>query len=277
MFVRIRAWLLNLKDNLQAVLLYVRSHAEWLRSFNSSPIGLIIKPIFSITLLALAFMQAYNLYEAKQFDVEKILFSLATFLSAGMNNVSTFGGIAAAAMHISFAAGPWFLLSSMIIGLTQQTGMLIFHCYKAYFAIPGSTHRMHHLQAAMHNIFNGFLIVSMMMTVVFALLSPGAPAVLATFTILGISMLVTNFLWRNISSKSRQDLKHFFGFGKPENDLVKAENSLTTVSVDSYQKICLPIIKPARRSSGTCLGFWTPEVEDNDTSAELQSICSLKI
>jgi hypothetical protein len=276
MIVRFRSLLLNLKDNLQAVLLYVRSHAEWLRAFNSSPWGLIIKPVFSITLLVLAFLQAYNLYETKQFSLEKILFSLASFLSAGMNNISTFGGIAATAMHISFAAGPWFLLGSMIIGITQQTGMMIFHFYKAYSATPGSIHRMHHLQAAMHNIFNGFLIVSMMMTVIFALLSPGAPVVLATFTIFGISMLAANLLWRNISYKSRKELKHFCGFGKPEVERIHAENPLTIDPVNVFQKKCLPVIKTARRSSGNCLSFWPPKVEDHEKSAELQSFCEAK-
>ncbi|MBA2711842.1 MAG: hypothetical protein H0U57_14785 [Tatlockia sp.] len=271
--VRFRSFLLNVKDTFQSVLLFVRSNALRLRSFNTSPWGLVLKTIFSLTLLVLVLLQAYNLYQSKQHGLDKVLPLFASLSSALLNNTSTFGGIIASAMHTTFLAGPWVLLASMIIGFSQQFGMFLFHSYKAFKSWPDSIERMHHLQAAMNNVFNAVLIISMMMTIVFALLIPGtAPVALATFTVIGVGMLAANFIWRNISHRSRIQLKQMLGFGKPDDELSDEENSIKINSESGYRKKPLPTVDQVSRQVKGYLRFWSPESEDEDTNTELLTL-----
>ncbi len=274
--VRFRSFLLNVKDTFQSVLLFVRFSASRLRHFNASPWGMVLKSIFSLTLLALVLLQAYNLYQTKEFGLDKVLPLVSSLASALLNNTSTFGGIIASGMHTTFVAGPWFLLASMIVGFSQQVGMFLFHCYQAFKAEPGSINRMHHLQAAVSNVFNAILIVSMMMTVIFALIIPGAaPAVLATFTVIGITMLAATFLWRNISHGSRLQIKQFFGFGKPSED--EETDPISYENVPHIQKTNFPPVKPLCQQVRAYLQFWHPFEEEKEKSTELQAVVDYKM
>lgn len=268
--VLFRTFLLNVKDGFQSVLIYVRSNAERLESFNASPWGMTLKSIFSITLLALVILQAYNLIHGKQFSLDKILPLLGSLSSALLNNASTFGKFITMALQVGFVAGPWLLLASMVTGICQQTCMFLFNSYHALKAESGSVERKHHLQAAIYNVFSALLITSMMMTVIYGLLFPGtAPVVLTTFIVIAISMLVAQFLWRNISHTSRLDIKQILGFGKPPKEIPDFTNPPKFTINSNYEKQALPVAQVEMKQPKFFLGFWPPSLAEEE-GIELQ-------
>ncbi|MBA3536522.1 MAG: hypothetical protein H0T84_07930, partial [Tatlockia sp.] len=189
--------LLNLRDGIQAAFSFITVNMEWLIAFNSSPAGLILKPILGLILLILLINQAYELHIATEFDLALAISFAVNLVSSTLMDAAIVGGLATSIMHLSFALGPWLMIAAFSLGLLHQIGLAGFNVYKTIIA-EDRTIRMHHLQASINNLFNSLLFASAIISSVLALTSPAAPVVLSVFAVIVTIMLVATFVWRSM-------------------------------------------------------------------------------
>ncbi len=250
--------LLNLRDGIQAALSFVTANAEWLIAFNNSPAGLVLKPILGFVLIILLINQAYELHIATEFDIAQAISFAVNLVSSTLTNVAIAGGLAALIMNLTFTLGPWLMITAFILGFLHQVGLSGYNLYKAFVA-ENRAIRMHHLQAAINNLFNSLLFASAIISTGLALASPAAPIVLSVFAVLVTIMLVTTLVWRAMSDSSKQKIKQSLGIEKSDAKeldkgyMVEMELKFKSKKLDINETKSLHPLK-----------FWTPKVEENE-------------
>jgi hypothetical protein len=248
----------NLKDGIQATLSFITANAQWLIAFNNSPAGLVLKPILGLVLMILLINQAYELHIATEFDLAKAISFAVNLVSSTLTNAAIVGGLAALIMHLSFALGPWLMISAFSLGLLHQVGLVGYNVYKTFVAENRSI-RMHHLQASINNLFNSLLVASAILSSALALASPAAPVVLSVFAVLVTIMLVATLVWRSMPNSIKQKIKHSFGIEKPEAEELD-KSYIVEMELKNESKAFF-ITEP---KSLHPLRFWTPKVEENE-------------
>lgn len=250
--------LLNLRDGIQAALSFITANAEWLMAFNSSPVGLVLKPFLGLVLLILLFDQAYELHITTQFDLAKTISFAVNLVSTTLTNVAIAGGLAALIMNLSFALGPWLMITAFSLGLLHQAGLAGYNLYKTFVSENRST-RLHHFQALINNLFNSLLFASAIISSALALTSPAAPVVVGIFAVLVTIMLVGTIVWRLMSDSIKQKIKQLFGIEKPETE-ESDKSYIVEMELKSESKELL-INEP---KSLHTLRFWKPKVEEKE-------------
>ena len=207
---------LLIKD-IQLMILFVEMFkTEWLIFFLTSPLSLVVKPLLGTALLLMGALQILRHAKAEKQTPELWIVSLFGVSSIMCSNISIWGGIGAMAAGVKFAAGPWFFLASLVLGLVMQVLLIGTHAYLAAKAPPNSVARVHHTQAIMQNFFLGLQFSACIVTMVFAIFLPVAPPVSAAFAMLTGAIIFAHILWRLIPHTDRIAIKAFFGFAKPE-------------------------------------------------------------
>ncbi|MBA2709552.1 MAG: hypothetical protein H0U57_03045 [Tatlockia sp.] len=248
-----------LRDGIQATLSFVTANAQWLMTFNNSPAGLVLKPLLGFILMILLINQAYELHIAAQFDLEKVIEFAVNLMSTTLQNAAIAGGLTAFILHLSFTLGPFLMISAFSLGLLHQVGLFGFNLYKTFIVEERST-QMHHLQAAINNLFYSLLFAAAIISSVLAIASPAAPIVLSVFAVLVASMLVATLVWRLMPDSMKQDIKKSLGIEKPETEELDNSHGMEMEFKKESKKVQI-VNEP---KSLHPLQFWLPEVEENE-------------
>lgn len=208
---------LYIKEIQDLILFGAMSNSRWFLLFGGSPLYYIVLPFIGVLLTVMAAINAYQLAKASNKNFDQWFNVICSAFGALGASISLYGGTIASALGVSFAAGPWFFLASVILATVHQTVMLGLSIYRAYESFAGSEQRMHYIQAALFNLFIIGLLATVIGALVFVLLTPAFPLVGAGFAIAALAFTVIGALWRQAPHNWNLAIKGLLGLAKPES------------------------------------------------------------
>jgi hypothetical protein len=187
------------------------------RAFCASPLFYVMLPFIGILITINALINAYRLATAHNKNLDQWFGVLISFTCAVLASTSLFGTAASVLLGFSFAVGPWFFLSSLIVAMVHQITMLGINLRRVYESIPGSAQRMHYLQAIVNNLFILGLLTVSLGVITFVMLFPAvAPVIGGVSAIAAVVFTGVDILWRMVPHNWKISIKAFLGFGKPK-------------------------------------------------------------
>lgn len=205
-----------IKDLQDVGLFGVMADPRLFAAFGGSPFFYVMLPFIAILLTALAIINGYQLLLAENKNLDKWLGFIVSGVCAVCASVSLYGAVISTAMGITFAAGPWFFFSSVVLAAAHQGVMLGINAYRAYESLAGSSQRIHYIQAAISNAYFLGLLTAIVGAVTFVLLTPVAPVLGSACAITTVGLIVLNGLWRITPYNWKLSIKEFLHLGKPE-------------------------------------------------------------
>ncbi|KTD73592.1 hypothetical protein [Legionella tucsonensis] len=184
--------------------------------FRISPLFYIMLPFIGFLLTVNALINGYYLAKASNHNFDRWFLFTTSAACAVLASISLYGAAISMALGYSFAAAPWFLISSLIVAWGHQLVMLSLNLYRAFESPPNSIQRMHYIQAALSNLFTMTLLASALAAVVFTLLFPIAPAVGTLFALTAVLFTGLDILWRIAPYSLKQTIKGWFHLSKPD-------------------------------------------------------------
>ncbi|WP_298626988.1 hypothetical protein [uncultured Legionella sp.] len=207
---------LYIKETQDVGLFGVMADSRLFAAFSGSPFYFVMLPFIGLLLTVLALINGYDLATAKNQNFDKWFEFVISLVCAALASVSLYGAVIATSLGLSFAAGPWFFLSSVVLAGIHQSVMLSLNIYRAYEALAVSSQRMHYIQAALNNAFIISLLTSIAGAVTFVLLTPIAPVVGSACAISAAALTGLNLLWRMAPHNWKLAIKEFLQLAKPD-------------------------------------------------------------
>lgn len=207
---------LYIKEIQDVGLFAVMADSRLFLAFAASPLYYIMLPMIGLLITVLALINGYHLANASNRNFDKWSQFIVSGICAVCASVALYGGALTTFLGLTFAAGPWFFLSSVLVAFTHQALMLGLNIYRAYESLEDSSQRMHYIQASLNNLFNLGLIVSIIGAVIFVMLLPIAPYVAAAFAISAAILTAANIAWRLAPYNWKQAIKGYLNLGKQE-------------------------------------------------------------
>ncbi|MFJ1267305.1 hypothetical protein ACD661_01900 [Legionella lytica] len=217
-----------LVNKFQKVITYIRETQEvalfstmadtrWYSAFGGSPLFFIMLPFIGILLTLNALMNAYKLAQASNKNLDQWFNFIASATGAVLASISLYGAVLSAFMGLSFAAGPWFFLSSLSLAITHQTIMMGINFYRAYESEADRSQRMHHVQAALNNVFVLGLLSAVVGAVLFIMLLPSVAPTLGMVSAMSAAALTLfDMMWRTLPHNGKIWIKERLHLGKSE-------------------------------------------------------------
>lgn len=231
---------LTVKEIGEASLFAFFSNTKWFNILNVTVGHFILLPIIGLTFSLHAILEWIKLYRAKNKNADKWFSVIAVTLSAMVAIASMSGTISLEIISASaFAAGPWLFVSSLGILAFYQLSMLAINLFRAWQAPSNSAERKGYLQASFNNLFFSVLLGVATAAVVFAMLSPVGPVIMATVASVASVMILASITWRLMSHFKPEwvsAIKTFVGVNKPANEqlsnTLEHTNGLQAVNSD---------------------------------------------
>lgn len=206
-----------IRETQEVALFSTMADARWYSAFGGSPLFFIMLPFIGILLTINALMNAYKLIQANNKNLDQWFNFITSATCAVLASISLYGAVLSAFMGISFAAGPWFFLSSLILGITHQTIMMSLNFYRAYEAWADRSQRMHYVQAALNNVFVLGLLSAAIGAVLFIMLFPSVAPILGIACAMSAATLTLfDMMWRTIPHNGKVWIKERLHMGKSE-------------------------------------------------------------
>lgn len=202
-------------------------------AFGASPLMYIILPFLGLLLTFNALFNGYKLFKAQNKNIESWLAFLTSAVCAVLASISLYGAALSALVGFSFAAGPWFFFSSLMLASLQQIFMVGLNLLRAYECLPESAQRMHYVQAAMNNLFILSLLSAAIGSVLFIMLFPTVAPVVGSICA-GTAVVLTfiDITWRTWPESWKIAVKDALNFTMPaieandESEQLKDEEDL---------------------------------------------------
>ncbi|WP_454783122.1 hypothetical protein [Legionella sp. WA2022007384] len=205
-----------IRETQEIALFATMADARLSAAFSVSPLFYIILPFIGFLLTVNALINGYQLTKASNRNVDKWSLFATSAVCAVLASVSLYGAAISKILDFSFAAGPWFFFSSLLVALTHQLMMFGLNLYRAFESPKDSIQRMHYKQAALSNAFAMAFLSSALGAVVFALLFPIAPVVGTVFSITAVLFTGVDLLWRMAPYSVKQLIKGWLHLSKPD-------------------------------------------------------------
>ncbi|MBL7479022.1 hypothetical protein [Legionella bononiensis] len=193
----------------------VMADSRLFAAFSGSPFYYVMLPFIGILLTLSAAISGYQLAIAENKNFDKWFGFIVSGLCAVLASVSLYGAVIASAMKVTFAAGPWFFLSSVVLAGLHQAIMLGINAYRAYESLSGSAQRMHFIQAALNNAFILGLLTAISGAITFVMLTPVAPFLGTACALTAVLLTGVNLVWRMIPYNWKLSIKELFHLNKP--------------------------------------------------------------
>lgn len=184
--------------------------------FTGSPQYFVMLPMMGGLLTILALIDAYFLATASNKNFDKWLQLIVSAVCTVLSSISIYGSILSTVLGFTFAAGPWLFFSSVLVGCIHQTVMMGVNLQRTVESPNNSIQRMHFLQAALNNLFVLSLLMAILGSVVFVMLSPIAPIVGSACAILAMTLTAADILWRLLPHPWKLIIKEAVSVGKPK-------------------------------------------------------------
>lgn len=207
---------LYLKEIQDIGLFGVMINSRWFAAFSGSPLYFVMLPFIGVLLTILAGINGYQFATTNNKNFDKLLALIVSLICAACASVSLYGAVIATAMGVSFAAGPWFFLASVILAGLHQSVMFGLNLYRAYESRKEPVQHMHYLQAVLSNLFIFSLLSVIAGSVIFVMLTPVAPVVGSAFAIAAVALTAVTMIWQLTPYNWKQAIKEFLHLGKTE-------------------------------------------------------------
>ncbi|MCL9684375.1 hypothetical protein [Legionella maioricensis] len=184
--------------------------------FTGTPLYYVMFPFMGFLLTISALFNGYHLAKARNKNLDQWFGFITSAVCAVLASISLYGAAISTAYGLSFAAGPWFFFSSVLVAAFHQLAMLGLNGYRAYESLQGSAQRMHYIQAVINNLFVLGLLTAVVGAVAFVMLFPVAPAVGSAFALTAVTFTLLNILWRFTPHNWKLSIKGLLHLGKPE-------------------------------------------------------------
>lgn len=203
-------------------------------AFRASPLFYVMLPFIGLLLTANALINGYRLAKASNRNFDRWFLFITSAACAALASISLYGAALSVLLNFSFAAGPWFFFSSLIVASSHQLMMFGLNLFRAYESPKNSIQRMHYIQAAFSNLFATAFLASALGAVVFVLLFPIIPAVGSAFSITAVLFTAFDILWRMTPYDVKKLIKGWLHLSKPDanqdamahqQEILKLENA----------------------------------------------------
>ncbi|WP_131794435.1 hypothetical protein [Fluoribacter gormanii] len=205
-----------IRETQEIALFATMADARLSTAFSASPLFYIILPFIGFLLTINALINGYHLAKASNRNVDRWLLFATSAICAALASISLYGAAISKVLGFSFAAGPWFFFSSLLVALSHQFMMFGLNLYRAFESPKDSIQRMHYMQAALSNAFAMAFLAAALGAVVFVLLFPVAPVVGTVFSITAVLFTGVDLLWRMAPDSVKQIIKGRLHLGKPD-------------------------------------------------------------
>ncbi len=217
-----------LVNELQKAITYIRETQEvalfstmadtrWYSAFGGSPLFFIMLPFIGLLLTINALINAYKLAKANNKNLDQWLNLTVSATCAVLASISLYGAVVSALLGVSFAAGAWFFLSSLSLAFTHQLVMMGINFYRAYESFLDRSQRMHHVQAAINNIFVLGILSAAVGSVLFVMLFPTvAPALGMACALSAATLTLFDMMWHTLPHNGKAWIKGMLYLGKSE-------------------------------------------------------------
>ncbi|CAM4441495.1 MAG: hypothetical protein LEGION0403_FIIPPAGN_00104 [Legionella sp.] len=206
-----------IRETQEVALFSTMADARWYSAFGGSPLFFIMLPFIGILLTLNALINAYKFTKANNKNLDQWFNLITSATCAVLASISLYGAVLSAFMGLSFAAGPWFFLSSLSVGFTHQTVMMSINFYRAYESWDDRSLRMHHVQAALNNLFILGLLSAAVGSVFFIMLFPSvAPTLGMACAMSAAAFTLFDMMWRTFPHNGKLWIKGALHLGKSE-------------------------------------------------------------
>ncbi len=224
---RLQTAMLLFREALQSIMFSAMSNRFWFEIFNDSPISLANKGLLSFTTLMLALFQLYFFYYSPNKNIDGWLTISSALTGSILSSIAMYGAILSSILSFTFAAGLWFFMAGLLVGLLTQLILLGINFYRSFEAEPGSAQRKHYQQAALYNGFKMIQIALSIIALVFTLIIPVTPIVAAISCFAVVGLIAAHIAWRFGPSHAKQEIKQMISLGKPSGKKEKDQNNST--------------------------------------------------
>jgi len=225
----LRQFFLNAKEFPETLFYGAMAKNSWYVWLGASPLLLILLPLIGLSLAGMAALDIYNLVKAANKNMDKWLGAIFASLSTVLAGVSISSLVLGTIFNFTWAAGPWFFLSSVLAFSSYNLFNMGITLMRILESPQGSPQRMHFLQQMVAQL-NMCLTAAMVIgSVLIVVLFPGSPVLAAVFAGGSALMTLVNISWRFMPESMKASLKSFFGFTKPDIEVVDS-------NVDTQQR-----------------------------------------
>ncbi|WP_181951438.1 hypothetical protein [Legionella sainthelensi] len=205
-----------IRETQEMALFATMADARLSAAFRMSPLFYIMLPFIGFLLTLNAIANGYQLARANNKNVDQWFFFITSMICAALASISLYGAALSEILSFTFAAGPWFFFSSLIVGLVSQLIMLGVNLHRAAESPQGSIQHAHYIQAAFNNTFVLSLLTTVLGAVIFVMLFPTvAPVVGSAFAITAVVLTALDVLWQVMPQNKKQRIKVWFSINEP--------------------------------------------------------------
>ncbi|CAM3495279.1 hypothetical protein [Legionella longbeachae] len=206
-----------IRETQEMALFATMADARLSAAFRTSPLFYIMLPFIGFLLTLNALANGYQLAKANNKNFDRWLFFITSMTCAALASISLYGAALSEILSFSFAAGPWFFFSSLIVGLASQLVMIGVNLYRASESPKGSIQHAHYIQATLNNAFVLSLLTAVLGAVIFVMLIPTvAPAAGSAFAITALALTALDILWQVMPQNKKQKIKACFYISEPD-------------------------------------------------------------
>ncbi|KTD65172.1 hypothetical protein Lsan_0847 [Legionella santicrucis] len=206
-----------IRETQEMALFATMADARLSTAFRTSPLFYIMLPFIGFLLTLNAIANGYQLAKANNKNFDQWIFFITSMTCAALASISLYGAALSEILSFTFAAGPWFFFSSLIVGLASQLVMLGVNLYRASESPKGSIQHAHYIQNALNNSFVLSLLTTVLGAVIFVMLFPTvAPAAGSAFAITAVVLTALDILWQVMPQNKKQKIKEWFYINEPD-------------------------------------------------------------
>lgn len=217
--------------------------------FKISPVFYIVLPFLAVLLSINALITGIQLVQADNKNLDRLIRLLSSLISAVLASCSLYGAAFSMITGYTFAAGPWFFLSSLLVVMAHQFIIMGINIKRFRDASHNSVQKYHYLQEIVNTFYVLCVLGSALGATVFVMFLPAAfPLIGATFSVLTILLIAIGIGWRIIPENWKILTKNSFNLTPPETEP-------SIINVDDLLAEAAAVQKPV----SNCHLFSTPD------------------
>src|SRR3989338_2751658 len=105
-----RRLLTYIKDISEVGLFTIMANRPWFLAFGGTPLFFILMPLLALIFTGYSLLNLFDLYRSHNRNLDKWLSAIFSTLMAISTSVALYGGVLAAILGVTFAAGPFFFV-----------------------------------------------------------------------------------------------------------------------------------------------------------------------